>query len=205
MYQRITVLHFNDSLQVILAARFIWRWHSNNTTTLRFQWKTCDLFFVQITWFCTPLSFRYEVWICCMISMKILFHVWNLILLKGQKYHQGSLAYFIFCIVKRQSRTVLSSVLLFFCVTCGLWPVACNLTCDLTCGLGPVTCGLHFNPAVSKVSVAIHLWCLLEMFSTVEGDWLYLSCNNGVERTLWCYDSASNCHMVSTRVSKTSC
>ena len=25
MYQRITVLHFNDSLQVILAARFIWR------------------------------------------------------------------------------------------------------------------------------------------------------------------------------------
>jgi len=28
--------------------------------------------------------------------MKILFHVWNLILFKGQKYHQGSLAYFIF-------------------------------------------------------------------------------------------------------------
>ena len=30
-----------------------------------------------------------------MISMKILFHVWNLILFKGQKYHQGSLAYII--------------------------------------------------------------------------------------------------------------
>ena len=134
MYQRITVLHFNDSLEVILAARFIWRWHSNNTTTLRFQWKTCDLFFVQITWFCTPLWFRYEVWICRMIY---------------------------FCIIKRQSRTVLSSVLLFFVwpvtwsVACDLWPVtwpvACNLTCDLTCGLWPVTCDLtcdlHFSSA----------------------------------------------------------
>ena len=39
---------------------------------------------------------RYEVWTCSMISMKILFHMWNLILFKGQKYHQGSLAYFIF-------------------------------------------------------------------------------------------------------------
>ena len=34
--------------------------------------------------------------ICRMISMKILFHVWNLILFKGQKYHQGPLALFIF-------------------------------------------------------------------------------------------------------------
>ena len=113
-------------------------------------------FVFRTRWFCTPLWFRYEVWICHMISMKILFHVWNLILFKGQKYHQGSLAYF-FCIVKRQSITVLSSVLLFFVwpvtwpVACDLWPVtwpvACNLTCDLTCGLWPVTCDLHFSPA----------------------------------------------------------
>ena len=129
----ITVLHFNDSLQVILAAQFILRWHSNNTTTLRFQWKTCDLFFAQITWFCTPLWFWYVVWICRMISMKILFHVWNLILFKGQKYHQGSLAYFIFCIVP-------------YCFLCDLWPdlwpVACNLTCDLWPVTWPVVCNL---------------------------------------------------------------
>ena len=31
-----------------------------------------------------------------MISMKILLRVWNLILFKGQKYHQGSFAYVIF-------------------------------------------------------------------------------------------------------------
>ena len=35
MYQSIIVLHVNDSPQVVLAARFIWRRHSN-TTTLRF-------------------------------------------------------------------------------------------------------------------------------------------------------------------------
>ena len=98
--------------------------------------KHVIFFFVQITWFWTPLWFRYEVWICRMISMKISFHVWNLILFKGQKYHQGSLANFIFCSVKGQSRTVLSSVLLFLCVTC-----------DLTCGLWSVTCDLHFGPA----------------------------------------------------------
>ena len=43
--------------------------------------------------------------------MKIFFHVWNLILFKGQKYHEGSLASFLFCIVKRQCRTVLSTLL----------------------------------------------------------------------------------------------
>ena len=65
MYQRITGLHFHDSLQVILAARFIWRWHSNNTTTLRFQWKTCDLFFVQndFAHLCDFVTkFGYAVW-----------------------------------------------------------------------------------------------------------------------------------------------
>ena len=45
MCQRIIVLHINDSLQVVFAARFVWRRHSN-TTTLRFQWKPCDLFFL---------------------------------------------------------------------------------------------------------------------------------------------------------------
>ena len=95
MYQRITVLHFNDSLQVILAARFIWIWHSNNTTTLRFEWKTWFVFRTNHM-ILHALWFRYEVWICRMISMKMLFHVWNLILFKGQKYHQGSLTYFIF-------------------------------------------------------------------------------------------------------------
>ena len=51
MYQRIVVLHVNDLLQVVFAARFIWRQHSN-TTTLRFHWKTWDLFFLEITRFC---------------------------------------------------------------------------------------------------------------------------------------------------------
>ena len=150
------MLHFNDSLQVSLAARFIWRWHSNITTTLRFQWKTCDLFFVQITWFCTPVWFRCEVWICRMISMKILFHVSNLLLLKGQKYHQGSIL-FLYSKTSVQDSFVQCLIVFFVCdlwpdlwpvtcglwrVTCGLWPVACNLTCNLTCGLWPVTCDL---------------------------------------------------------------
>ena len=57
------------------------------------------------------------------------------------------LGLFYFCIVKRQSRTVLSSVLLFLCVTCdltrglGLWPVTSRVTCDP-----------HFSPAVPKIS-----------------------------------------------------
>ena len=143
MYQRITVLHVNDSLQVILAARFIWRWHSNNTTTLRFQWKTCDLFFVQITWFCTPLWFRYEVWICRMISMKILFHVWNLILFKGQKYHQGSLAYIILYSKTSVQNSFAQCPIVFVCdLWPDLWPVIRPVTCGLQPDLWPVTCTL---------------------------------------------------------------
>ena len=42
--------------------------------------------------------------------MKTPFHVWNLIKFKEQKY--GFPGLFYFCIVKRQSRTVLSSVLI---------------------------------------------------------------------------------------------
>ena len=92
MYQRIIVPHVNDPIQVVFAARFIWRRHSN-TTTLRFLWKTCDLFFLEITWLCVPLWFRYQVWIHrnasppCVINIKIFFHVWNLVKFKGQKYH----------------------------------------------------------------------------------------------------------------------
>ena len=44
----IMLLHVNDSIQVIFAARFIWRQHSNMTTLL-FHRKTCDLFFLKIT------------------------------------------------------------------------------------------------------------------------------------------------------------
>ena len=58
--------------------------------------------------------------ISSMISMKILFHVWNLILFKGQKYHQGSLAYFIF--VSVQNSFVQCPI-----VFCDLWPVTCTL------------------------------------------------------------------------------
>ena len=87
MYQRIIVLHVSDSIQVIFAARFIWRQHSNMTTLL-FHQKTCDLFFLKITWFCVPWWFCYQVLIrhnaipSCVINMKIFFHVWNLILFK---------------------------------------------------------------------------------------------------------------------------
>ena len=90
MYQRIILLHVNDSIQVIFAARFIWRQHSN-MTTLFFHWKTCDLFFLKITWFCVPWWFCYQGLIhrnaipSCVIKMEILFRVWNLILFKGQK------------------------------------------------------------------------------------------------------------------------
>ena len=42
--------------------------------------------------------------------MKPPFHVWNLIQFKGQKY--GLPGLFYFCMVKRQSRRVLSSVLI---------------------------------------------------------------------------------------------
>ena len=86
MYQRIILLHINDSTQVIFAARFIWRQHSNMTTLL-FHRKTCDLFFLKITWFCVPWWFCYQGLIrrnaipSCVINMKILFHyMWNLIL-----------------------------------------------------------------------------------------------------------------------------
>ena len=40
-------------------------------------------FFLEITWFCIPLWFRYHVWICCnasppcVINTKIFSHVWN--------------------------------------------------------------------------------------------------------------------------------
>ena len=67
----------------------------------------------------------------CDFVTKILFHVWNL-------------AYFIFCIVKRQSRTVLSSVLLFLCVTCDL----------------------HFSPAGRKRSCR-HVSRLARMFPII--------------------------------------
>ena len=40
------LLHVNDSIQVIFAARFIWRQHSNMTTLL-FHRKTCDVVFLK--------------------------------------------------------------------------------------------------------------------------------------------------------------
>ena len=58
-----------------------------------FHQKTCDLFFLKITWLCVPWWFCYQVLIhhnaisSCVINMEILFHVWNLKLFKGQKYH----------------------------------------------------------------------------------------------------------------------
>ena len=64
MYQRIILLHVNDLIQVIFAARFIWTQHSNMTTLL-FHRKTCDLFFLKIIWFCLPWWFCYQVLICC--------------------------------------------------------------------------------------------------------------------------------------------
>ena len=92
--QRIIILlHVNDLIQVIFAARFICRRQHSNMTTLLFYRKTCDWFFLKIMWFCVPWRFCYHSLIFldaiapCVISMKILFHVWNLILFKGQKYH----------------------------------------------------------------------------------------------------------------------
>ena len=82
MYRRIIVLHVNDLLQVVFAARFIWRQHSN-TKTIRFQWKTWDLFFLEITRFCG----RRNASPSCVINMKIFFNVWNLIKFKEQKNH----------------------------------------------------------------------------------------------------------------------
>ena len=126
MYQRITGLHFNDSLQVILAARFIWIWHSNNTTTLRFEWKT---------WFVFRTNHMIlHAFVISLRSLKMLFHVWNLILFKGQKYHQGSLAYFIFY-SKTSVQNSFVQCPIFLCVpcdlTCGLWPVTWPVTCGL--------------------------------------------------------------------------
>ena len=43
------------SLQDLLIAR-----RHSYTTTLCFQWKTCDLFFLEITWFCVPLWFSLQ-------------------------------------------------------------------------------------------------------------------------------------------------
>ena len=106
IYQRITVLHFNDSPQVILAARFIWRWHSNNTTTLRFQWKTCDFFFVQITWFCTPLWFRYENIIPCV---------------------EFGLFYFLYSKTSVQNSFVQCPIVFVCDLWPDLWPVTCTL------------------------------------------------------------------------------
>ena len=151
MYQRITVLHFNDSLQVILAARFIWRWHSNNTTTLRFQWKTCDLFIVQndfahLCHFVT--KFGYAVWsawkyysMCgisyCLKDKNIIKVPWLILFLYSKTSVQNN---FVQCPI------------VFVCdLWSDLWPVTCGLTCDLACGLWPVTwpvtCDLHFSPA----------------------------------------------------------
>ena len=56
-----------------------------------------------------------------------------------------SLGSFYFCIVKRQSRKVLSSVLFFLCLTIVVWPVIWPVACDLwpvACNLWPVTCTL---------------------------------------------------------------
>ena len=40
-----TLIHVNDSIQVIFAARFSWRQHSNMTTLL-FHQKTCDIVYL---------------------------------------------------------------------------------------------------------------------------------------------------------------
>ena len=101
---------------LIFAARFIWRQHSN-MTTLPFHRKTCnDLFFLKITWFCVPWWFccqvliRRNAIIPCVINMKILFHLWNLILYKGSlwlvlfSYNktsiQKSIVQFTMCLVR---------------------------------------------------------------------------------------------------------
>ena len=84
----------NDSIQVIFATRFIWRQHSIMTTLL-FHRKTYDVVFLKnYVILCTLVNLlEYQVLIRrnaippLLINMKILFHVWNLILFKGQKYH----------------------------------------------------------------------------------------------------------------------
>ena len=90
---------------LIFAARFIWRQHSNMTTLL-FHRKTCsDLFFLKITWFCVPWWFCYQVLIRrnaiipCVINMKILFHVWNLILYNKTSI-QKSFVQFTMCLLR---------------------------------------------------------------------------------------------------------
>ena len=93
-----------------------WRLHAYLTSGI-VTLKTCNLFFLKITLFCVPWWFCYQVLICrnaippCVINMKMLFHVWNLILFKGQNIIKGPYGLFYFCIIKHQSRTVLSSLL----------------------------------------------------------------------------------------------
>ena len=64
-------------------------------TTLLFHRKTCDVVFLKsyVILCALVILLEYQVLIRhnaippCVINMKILFHVWNLILFKGQKYH----------------------------------------------------------------------------------------------------------------------
>ena len=51
MYQRIILLHVNDLIEVIFAARFIWRQHSNTTKLHDFVYLGD---FVKILSFDTP-------------------------------------------------------------------------------------------------------------------------------------------------------
>ena len=75
----------------------------------------------------------------CMIRMKILFHVWNLILFKGQKYHQGSLLIlFLYRKTSVQNSFVQCPIVFLRDLWPDLWPVACNMWPDLW----PVTCTL---------------------------------------------------------------
>ena len=78
-----------------------------------------------------------------MISMKILFHVWNLILFKGQKYHQGSLAYIILYSKTSVQNSFAQCPIVF---VCDLWPV---------------TCDLHFSPVAKKHDAHAELLFLL--------------------------------------------
>ena len=95
-----------------------------NITTLRFV----ILFSKKSRWFCKPLWFRYHVWIRrnasppCVINMRIFFPCVKFDKVRKQKKHKylRLLGWFYFCIIKRQSRTVLSSVLK---KVQGLWKV----------------------------------------------------------------------------------
>ena len=62
-----------------------------------------------------------------MISMKILFHVWNLILFKGQKYQGPWLFLFLYSKTSVQNSFVQCPIVFVCDLWPDLWPVTCTL------------------------------------------------------------------------------